>query len=74
MFDNVEVNLKMAKIATAPVSLVSIYLQSPGRWDLFFFFDDDQVHSFQACTLRRLLSWKAIISLLSQGSIGKDTQ
>lgn len=70
MLDNTEVNLKTAKIATALALLVSTHLQSPDHWVFF----DDQVHSFQACTLRRLLSWKAIISLLSQGSIGKDTQ
>lgn len=70
MLDNITVNLKMAKIATAPALLASTHLQSADRWNFF----DDQVHSFQACTLRRLLSWKAIISLLSQGSIGKDTQ
>lgn len=72
MLDNVGVNLKKAKNATAPALLVCTYLQRAkvvgivlmsGCW-----------RSSQPCTLRRLLSWKAIISLLSQESIGKDTQ
>lgn len=72
MLANVVVNFKTAKIATDVALLASTYLQRVqivgiilmiGWW-----------RSSQACTLRRLLSWKAIISLLSQESMGKDTQ
>lgn len=37
MLDNIEANLKTAKIATAPALLVSTHLQSPDHWDSFLF-------------------------------------
>lgn len=44
---------------------VQVYVLAPFEWCEYL---------AQACTFKRLLSWKAIISLWSQGPIGKDTQ
>lgn len=40
MLDNIEVNLKTTKIATALALLVSTHLQSPDHWDFFFWWFD----------------------------------
>lgn len=69
----IEVNLKTVKSITAlRCSWWVDALKSQSMYWLFLTIGCG--YPSQACTLRRLLSWKAIISLLSQELIGKDTQ